>query len=295
MRFWDTPTGGTPDIILDEYYSEERYAKDIGPAKPRTGESMVGIRIFGCYSLGDHCREFIQSKTKQTLKADQCYEYEYYAQPNFHGIRINNVGIGLSKYKINDLTMRLDLELEQTFQPIEIITKSPGKWVNVSGEFKPKTDYDHIIIGNFETDTDTKFMKVKGGSKYAYYYIDDVSVYEIDCNTKIQKNKSTTYTLENINFMTNSSTVENENAIQGIYENITKNGYTHIIINGYTDDIGSDQYNLKLSKRRAESVRTKLILLGIPSERITAMGLGNTNPIDQNDKSKNRRVEIVVK
>lgn len=69
-------------------------------------------------------------------------------------------------------------------------------------------------------------------------------------------------------------------------------------VQGYTDNTGSAKVNEVLSKKRAEAVRNTLIANGIPSETVTAQGLGSTNPVAENDtvegRKKNRRVEIQV-
>jgi outer membrane protein OmpA-like peptidoglycan-associated protein len=69
-------------------------------------------------------------------------------------------------------------------------------------------------------------------------------------------------------------------------------------IEGYTDNVGSDEFNLKLSQQRADAVRDYLISQGIQENAITARGLGKTNPIAPNNtaegRQKNRRVQIVV-
>jgi outer membrane protein OmpA-like peptidoglycan-associated protein len=71
-----------------------------------------------------------------------------------------------------------------------------------------------------------------------------------------------------------------------------------IVVEGYTDSVGSDATNQKLSKDRAESVRAYLVSKGVPSEKITAVGKGEANPVASNDtpdgRANNRRVEIVV-
>jgi outer membrane protein OmpA-like peptidoglycan-associated protein len=69
-------------------------------------------------------------------------------------------------------------------------------------------------------------------------------------------------------------------------------------VEGYTDNVGSDEYNQKLSEQRADAVRTYLIEQGIPDSTVTAQGFGKSNPIAPNDtaqgRQKNRRVQIVV-
>ncbi len=82
-RHWDSPTEGTPDIWLEAYRSDTLLNKGMEPIKPRTGESMIGIRIYGCDKIyGTHCREYIQTKTMSTIKAGECYEYEFFCFVN---------------------------------------------------------------------------------------------------------------------------------------------------------------------------------------------------------------------
>ena len=67
-------------------------------------------------------------------------------------------------------------------------------------------------------------------------------------------------------------------------------------IGGHTDSQGSDEYNLKLSKERAASVREFLVSKGIPASRLTSEGYGESRPIATNNtaagRQENRRVEI---
>ncbi|WP_235031250.1 OmpA family protein [Geminicoccus flavidas] len=78
------------------------------------------------------------------------------------------------------------------------------------------------------------------------------------------------------------------------------NGYPEstATITGYTDSTGSESYNLDLSKRRAEAVRTALINDSVAAGRLTAQGRGKADPIGDNataaGRQMNRRVEILV-
>lgn len=70
-------------------------------------------------------------------------------------------------------------------------------------------------------------------------------------------------------------------------------------IGGHTDNVGSAEYNQKLSEKRANSVRQYLIdKFGIDGSRLTAVGYGLTKPVASNDtvegKQQNRRVEAVM-
>ena len=71
-----------------------------------------------------------------------------------------------------------------------------------------------------------------------------------------------------------------------------------VLIEGYTDSIGSSEYNLQLSLLRAESAQSFLVGNGLPADRLTAIGYGETRPEAPNDsatgRQQNRRVEVVI-
>ncbi len=72
-----------------------------------------------------------------------------------------------------------------------------------------------------------------------------------------------------------------------------------ILIAGYTDSSGTKKNNLKISKRRANSVKEYFIKKGIKEDRLEAVGYGEENPIASNKtakgREKNRRIEIKIK
>jgi len=65
---------------------------------------------------------------------------------------------------------------------------------------------------------------------------------------------------------------------------------------GHTDASGSYSYNIKLSQRRAASVRAYLLQKGIPEERLRSIGVGKSAPLDplHPEAPENRRVQIAV-
>jgi len=80
-----------------------------------------------------------------------------------------------------------------------------------------------------------------------------------------------------------------------------------VLVTGHTDRIGSQQYNQRLSERRADAVRDYLVSKGVPRDKIETLGMGKTQPVPGvvcNQKSQkeliaclapNRRVEVEVK
>ena len=72
----------------------------------------------------------------------------------------------------------------------------------------------------------------------------------------------------------------------------------HLSVEGHTDSIGTPEYNMKLSQRRADAVRDYLVSNGINAANIQAVGMGEDNPVASNStaagRQQNRRVEMVV-
>ncbi len=69
-------------------------------------------------------------------------------------------------------------------------------------------------------------------------------------------------------------------------------------VEGHTDSVGSDEFNMTLSQKRADAVRDYLVAQGIAGDAITSQGFGKADPVASNDtaagRQQNRRVEIVV-
>jgi outer membrane protein OmpA-like peptidoglycan-associated protein len=101
-------------------------------------------------------------------------------------------------------------------------------------------------------------------------------------------------------FAVNSSTL-----LPGAYDELERvarvlNQYpqTNMKIGGHTDSTGSDDYNQKLSERRAEAVKHALVGMGVNPSRMSTIGYGEGKPIASNTaeagRQQNRRVEIRI-
>lgn len=81
-------------------------------------------------------------------------------------------------------------------------------------------------------------------------------------------------------------------------EILGENGEVNVVVDGYTDSVGTDEYNLALSIRRAEAVYRYLVNRGIAPERLRVEGFGEARPVASNDtdsgRAQNRRVELRV-
>jgi len=149
---------------------------------------------------------------------------------------------------------------------------------------------------------------VGGGGGYGVGAMMDKQ--EKDMREVLAKSEATAVTREgnllsvtfkgDVTFDTNSAELRS-----GLYNEINRvagvlNQYpdTLIRVEGHTDSKGSDEYNMDLSKRRANNVKTLLVMRGVAENRIEVAGYGKTMPVATNDteagRQKNRRVEIRI-
>lgn len=86
--------------------------------------------------------------------------------------------------------------------------------------------------------------------------------------------------------------------LERVIELMRENANISVRFEGHTDDKGSDDYNIKLSERRAESVRDYIIAAGIEKARIESAGYGKKNPLapatTEDARAMNRRVEMRI-
>lgn len=132
-------------------------------------------------------------------------------------------------------------------------------------------------------------------------YASDIASIGDSMNIVLKPIKKGDIVIVNHLFFANNSTrilAESESALNDLKEFMTENPELRIRITGHTDNVGSDQFNLKLSQGRAESVKEALVKRGIAPDRIETLGMGKRQPIASNDteegRAQNRRVELVI-
>ena len=107
-------------------------------------------------------------------------------------------------------------------------------------------------------------------------------------------------TLEDVLFEVNGADLQPgaQPQLLRLVEFLKLNPDRKVLIEGYTDSIGSSEYNLQLSLLRAELAQSFLVGNGLPADRITAIGYGETRSEAPNDsatgRQQNRRVEVVI-
>jgi outer membrane protein OmpA-like peptidoglycan-associated protein len=101
-----------------------------------------------------------------------------------------------------------------------------------------------------------------------------------------------------INFDFDSAAMRADSAplLARLYEGLRNDTSSVIVIEGHTSSDGTDDYNQRLSERRAQAVVAELVKRGISTKRLSAAGIGEKRPIasntDESGRSLNRRVEV---
>lgn len=177
----------------------------------------------------------------------------------------------------------------------------PLQGINTKGfESYPNIDKNNNII----------FSSNNGGKGYSDLYTTKMTLEKIAPKpvepVKSEEQKAIEklakeFDLQLIYFDYNKSEIKVEDAIvlDAVYDVLNKFPNLKIILSGYTDDRGRDEYNMRLSNKRANAGRDYLIKKGINKKRIIAVGYGETDPRVPNAKTEeqhleNRRVEIEV-
>jgi outer membrane protein OmpA-like peptidoglycan-associated protein len=115
-----------------------------------------------------------------------------------------------------------------------------------------------------------------------------------------QTERGIVLTIGDVLFATGKSNLSPEanKSVAKLVEFLKKYQNRNVLIEGHTDSVGKDDYNLTLSRGRADSVKYKLVGDGIEAGRITTMGYGKKFPVASNDtmagKAQNRRVEVII-
>ncbi|ARU26977.1 hypothetical protein CBR65_05740 [Cellvibrio sp. PSBB006] len=115
-----------------------------------------------------------------------------------------------------------------------------------------------------------------------------------------QTDRGTIYTLGDTLFATNKAELKAgaQASFDRLARTLNESPDRKIVVEGHTDSTGAEDYNLTLSQRRADAVKTYLVAQGVDEARITAVGKGEGFPVASNDtasgRQQNRRVEVII-
>lgn len=200
-----------------------------------------------------------------------------------------------------------------------------GEWIKLSTTFVPDQPFQYFLMGNFFDDrqtpndlsaerhkeidrkNSTEKFPLDRAKRAAYLCIDDVSVTpEPEPDAKVmsmedqllRERKFTFSAGVLFDFDKADLRPEAAPALDSLADFLKKHTAARLGISGHTDDVGSDDYNLDLSGRRAKAVYDRLLTAGIPASRIEWKPFGETRPVADNTteegRQKNRRVECIL-
>ncbi|MGF0239609.1 OmpA family protein [Rhodococcus sp. IEGM1300] len=115
-----------------------------------------------------------------------------------------------------------------------------------------------------------------------------------------QTDRGTLVTFGDVLFATNKADLKSSGLvnINKLAQFLQENPDRKVIVEGYTDSTGAANYNQSLSERRADSVRTALVKMGVDPSRIVSQGYGKEYPVAENSsvsgRAMNRRVEVTI-
>lgn len=294
---WVSPDSGTPDYFNRCSKTDAGIPYNwAGINDAQFGDGYIGLYVYdwnGAYS------ESLKSTFREPLEKGEKYIFEfYYSLASYSLYSISKISIHFSSpdtsyQKIYSLDLLEESFIKEPWKLIQdTIIATGGENELIVGKylpgFKPKVKHHPHRQGK------QRMMIGK-----AYYYFDNFFLSNVK-NT-VQDNElfaeNKTYALKNVNFtfdifeLTDSARIEIGYLVSYLFQNPKQS----INIIGHTDEAGSSDYNLDLSKKRAKAVANYILFTGIDSARVTFEGKGETLPIEKTgDKSDlNRRVEFI--
>lgn len=245
-------------------------------------------------------------------RSDETGAYKVELIPGTYIVKVEKTGYATTSKAVvckPNETSILDFELVRKFQTGMLV----GKVVDASTNYGlkaelsfPGTEQEAIQTdeetGTFrvELPPGTYTVKIKAEGYVAEGVVVTLNAKEtVEREFKLFK-KGERIVLHGINFATNSAKIKPASypALDESAALLKEHPTIRVEIAGHTDAVGSEVYNLKLSKQRAEAVRNYLVLHGIETDRLIARGYGENQPIASNEtkegRAKNRRIEFRI-
>ncbi len=255
----------------------------------------------------------------------------YASNTPVEAVKAGNLGVYFLTQPLED-HVALPRFLQEKNTPPQInfneVISTNGAWQKVSATFVPDRAFQFFLIGNFFPDSQTPTnlnpardssiaeQNNKAGSpldrikRAGYLCLDNIVVEQLPEPESTPETPSslekTLLTQKRINFsaavLFDSGKADlRETAyseIDQLFRFMVKFPAIRIGIAGHTDDVGTENYNLDLSARRARAVFDYLRQKGIPENRLDWKAFGETRPVAENStesgRQQNRRVECLI-
>lgn len=330
---WTSPTETTPDLLTKNAPPEcwSNPAKHSpGRQGPRNGDQMMGIKVQGTGGTPTFWHEYLMVEVDSTLYAGQRYYAEVWVLRSERSARASsNIGMLFSDTLIQT-NNRLPLYFTPQINAEKTIETRGNRWKKISGVFEAHTDMHYLLIGNFYPDNQTDIIKYPEGERGSYYYIDDVFVRDARDGERLSdppkkcippapkkkiEEKASTAEIPVVDFELNVGDIlelrniffefdkaellpESKEELDMLVDLLYDHPHMEVELSGHTDNVGSEQYNQKLSEARAKAVVEYLIENKTDESRLTYKGYGFSKPLATNEteegRQQNRRVEFKV-
>lgn len=325
-KSWDKPSWGTSDLFCKcstkkKIFSLVNVPENLmGYQYAHSGSCYAGLFSF---SHGDY-REYLQTSLSAPLEKDKYYLLTMYISlADYSRATVDQLGVCFLTNKVNYSNSNRITNLHPIYAKIENeVGKDTVRWHKITISYKSTGNESYLLIGSFEINKIRK-TKIKAPKNVktkinqtsdcdAYYYIDDVSLFEATNYSKTDSivnvkqfildtiSKNIPFIFENILFDINKAFLLpiSYSHLNVLIDYLNKNPKTKIKILGHTDNSGNENFNKILSEKRAKVVFDFLIKKGINKVRITYKGHGNSMPFATNETSmgmkQNRRVEFII-
>jgi outer membrane protein OmpA-like peptidoglycan-associated protein len=149
--------------------------------------------------------------------------------------------------------------------------------------------YDYFVLG-FKDSAQRNVLEIPALKGNGFYR----DPFEVD----IQFQPPASFILQGCNFETGKADLEDDSysVLDELVTYLQRRLEEKVEIDGYTDNVGKADANIILSQNRANTVRAYLLMKGVSPDRVTAVGYGMSNPIDDNNtvegRAANRRIEV---
>jgi hypothetical protein len=199
LHDWTLPSNGTADIFCttidptcwvypfgDSYFDMKIGTTSVGVQTPRTGNSMVGMAV---YLPESEYREYLQVRLLMPLEVGRFYKVSFWvAHASAVHFATNELGFVLLKDSLQVNHAKV-IKIKPDFVNQAILTTKFLEWKEVSTIIEAKEAAQYLVIGNFTANKKLNIQWIEKPlhiakeeylSQSAYYFIDDVAVYEYE-------------------------------------------------------------------------------------------------------------------
>jgi len=339
---WNSPTRGTTDLFCK---CNKKDAKISRVNVPSNGMGIQDARSGNCYAgifgvSHGYYREYLQTTLIQPLEAGKEYVFSMYLSlSDYSRLAIDKIGVCFLNKSVKYEHSNVITNLRPIYISLEEeVGLDIFEWNRLSFIYKAQGGENTILIGGFAIARlwQTGYNVPAGLSspinksieRDAYYYIDDVSIYEYkrEIPDTVEYSSPYTYTYTEVpdteyvepvtieKLPTNEITVfknllfksgeaiissKSHEELNIISTYMKADPYLYIEIYGHTDNAGDEQKNMELSENRSAAVASYLVAKGVKTENIKSIGYGSSKPVDRNDtpegRKNNRRVEFILR